>query len=42
MQDFCDATLQRSELLVDAMQELIQVCFIKLASLDQNLQGTKD
>lgn len=39
MQDLCDAALHRSELLIDVMQELHQVCSVQLTALHQHLQG---
>lgn len=39
MQDLRNVVLQTSKLLVDVMQELIQVCSLKLTALDQNLLG---
>lgn len=39
MQDLRNIVLQTSKLMVDVMQELIQVCSLKLTALDQNLLG---
>lgn len=39
MEDLCDAALQSSELLIDVMQELNQVCSVQLTALYQHLQG---
>lgn len=38
MQDVCDATFHCFQLLVHMVQELVQVRFIQLTALDQNLQ----
>lgn len=38
MQDFCDVTLHSSELLIDAMQEVVQVSSVQQTALDQDLE----
>lgn len=38
MQNICNVVLHCSELVIDEVQELIQVCLIKLTALHQNLQ----
>lgn len=38
MQDLGDVVLQGPELLVDVMEEVVQVGFVKLTALDQHLR----